>query len=148
MCASCTSYNKLRTLVEGANVLNFRVYDIAGNYAEKQVTVTVDSEAPRILSVSPGGGSRIKGVTTFGVKYTEAILKEAALVYKIAGTEIVKPISGCPSGKDVTCVTTVDFTGFSAGQRVYYYFRLTDNFNRVKQSNTFTGTTASVTTGY
>ncbi|MCX6709578.1 MAG: hypothetical protein NTV63_01320, partial [Candidatus Woesearchaeota archaeon] len=143
LCTSCSYYSKTRYLYEGNNSIKIRVYDKAGNMAEQQMLIKVDSEAPRILSVSPGGGSRIKGLTTFSVKYTEAILTSAEIVSWTSNNPVPykEPLSDdCPSGSYVSCSINKPVSLITDGKKFYYYFELIDSQGKITKTPTYTTT--------
>ena len=88
--------------------------------------------------------SRVKGITTFTVKYTEAIVIETKLMYSYGTSKAwqEQSLPGCPSGNYVSCSTNLDFTATAPGTKVYYYFRMKDSFDRIKQSTTYSVTVA------
>jgi hypothetical protein len=130
LCKDCDEFGvdkvKTKTLREGNNSITIRASDGFGNFAEKNVSIFIDSKDPKIKKVSPKSGF---SDGSFEVEFQE--LNPDTLVLRYGNesekrTRIVDiPIECVAIGLISTCPIVVDLSDFDE-QEITYFFNLTD----------------------
>jgi hypothetical protein len=148
LCLECTGYGdseiRSRILLEGNNSLSFRATDVFGQIREVNVSLFIDSIAPRITSTFPKRGKYTNG-SMFFVRYSEDFLENITLFLdnELIAQEIL--FIGCPSGGYQACGASIDVSAYD-GQAISYYFDVRD-LVRNKSSrvtNIFVDTTSPI----
>lgn len=129
LCKQCSEYGFTRkktvTLLEGVNMLRFRLTDQFGNVQEQNITLFIDSMLPKISQTLPRKNIVTNG-SLFQVKYSEDRLQSVMLSWNP-----VLPLLNCPSGKNQICSTSINLSDFDQ-QFIDYFFNLSDGINIVQ----------------
>jgi len=129
LCPNCASYKKSRTFPEGQNDITVRAVDGA-EVLQKRIRFFIDNKNPRIVKTTPLSNKYSSGL--FSLVYDEANVVSIDLYYgKTSSTTgaTKKTLSGCESGKNKECSTTVDLSTLDG--ELYYWFEIKDVANKV-----------------
>jgi len=128
-------------LLEGQNIIGIKATDSLGQTNQTNVSLFIDSKAPKIHKTEPGKNKVTNG--TFSVKYTEENVKEVLLIFN----PTVNVTNECDTpGKNVVCNFQTDLSAFD-GQFINYSINMTDIANRTastKPTKVLVDTTAPV----
>ena len=133
LCSKCTTYSRVKRFNEGENTLKFKIQDVIGNTAYKNLSFFIDSKAPRIYKVAPTRGF---SNGDFEIEFDEANPENLTLHYGTHTKQI--NLSNCIKDKRYTkCLTQVNLSEYN-NQQVEYYFTLTDIASNEVQSRHYT----------
>ncbi|MCK5020628.1 MAG: DUF333 domain-containing protein [Candidatus Peribacteraceae bacterium] len=132
---SAVAYN-LTDLAEGEHTFTVYASDYSDNIANKTVQFFVDTIHPHIINQMPQDESIIVGSEeeTFSITYTEEYLNKIQLYwnetwpYACDNINNCPPVtlSGCTSGLNQICSTTLNLSSYSDGKSLVYYFGIVD----------------------
>jgi len=124
------------TRSDGVHTIRLVVYDLAGNEAEKSVSITVDNTPPVISSVEqdpevPSEGEEVTVIASV----SDAIsgLESVILYYRVNGGEWRTVEMTCSEGAWVATIP-----GQEAGASVEYYVEARDKAGNTAKSDTYT----------
>ena len=133
LCRNCEEYGesrvKTQSLKDGENNISIRATDKFENAIEQNISLFIDSQAPRVSTTEPRRNDVING-SLFSVKYTEDDIQEVKLLFN---PEI--ELADCEPGKNKICETSADLTEFD-GEYIEYYFEISDLLSTVQSRTT------------
>ncbi len=123
-CSKCNGAQKFVTLNDGNHLIEVTAVDAAGLISSKIMSLLIDTQKPKIFSVTPKKGTMTNG--QFSINYAEDDLQSMTLYIKgpLDADFIAFPID-CPSGKKASCSTTINLASYE-GQQIEYYISLAD----------------------
>ena len=129
LCRDCNesgySKQKNKTLLEGQNLIGIKATDSLGQASQQNVSLFIDSKAPKIYGVVPAKNKVTNG-SDFSIKYTEDNIKEIL----VSWNPTISLRSQCnEGGKNVVCDFALDLSAFN-GQFINYSINMTDIANR------------------
>src|SRR3989344_1209643 len=129
LCRDCNesgySKQKNKTLLEGENKIGIKATDFLGQTSQQNVSLFIDSKAPKIHGVVPAKNKVTNG-SDFSIKYTEDNIKELL----VSWNPTVNLTKQCnEGGKNVVCDFALDLSAFN-GQFINYSINMTDVANR------------------
>lgn len=134
LCRNCDEYGvdrrKTKTFTDGFHKIGFRAVDPFGNSDEENITIFIDSRAPRISRILPRRNAVVNG-RDFYLKYTEDNLEEITVSFNPT-----LAIEECnESGKNVECEFDLNLTDYH-GEWLEFWFNFSDGINNVKSKET------------
>ncbi len=137
LCRNCNSYGdtsvKTKRFLEGENNLSFMAIDSSGKEFSENVSVFIDSIAPKIKEVSPKRGYID---SNFNINIVENNPVNMSIFYGNGTINMSSDVnlSECSQIKSVKyCNGFIDLSEFN-GQEIKYYVNLTDIMNRTTMS--------------
>lgn len=133
-----SSINNQLIATEGLNTLIISATNPTTNISNSStITFYVDTLFPSITSQTPENNSqKYRENIPFSVNYIEANLDYTKLYWKSSDSVYNEEnVSSCGSG---TCSKTIDFSSFSYGTNISYYFSLIDKTSKSNISSVYT----------
>ncbi len=132
LCRNCKEYGFVRkvtkALREGNNTLTIRAVDYERNVKEQNISLFIDSKAPKIITTLPKNNAVVNG-SFFFVKYTEDNLQNVSLIFN---STII--LANCTSGTNKNCSTSANLASFN-NQTITYRFEVSDALRTTKSKN-------------
>lgn len=125
--SSTSLLNTTRSFSEGDHYVVFRLTSLSNGASNAlEANFSVDNKAPSISAVLPAGGSHVRGLVNFSIKYTEKFLSNITLhTKKTTDAEFVAlQLTGCQSGSVKECRATVDLSSYNGP--LLFFFNVTD----------------------
>ncbi|HLD89318.1 MAG TPA: hypothetical protein VI894_03860 [Candidatus Nanoarchaeia archaeon] len=146
ICSGCSAFSKaIDFKTQGSHSLTIEVTDYNNKKVSKTVQFKIDSIAPKTNGTQPENNKFIIGSSaeTFTIVYDETNVMGASFFWKPlnqGNSSVYNSIPlNCPSGKMMSCSTTIDLSSYPEGTQINYYFEIQDNSNSIaSQINTVT----------
>ncbi|MFH1590671.1 MAG: hypothetical protein ABIC95_01970 [archaeon] len=126
LCSRCDGYSREQSLRDGRNALTIIAKDEAGNENRTNVTIFVDSRAPRISSTTPRRtGEAVGGDFTVGYMEDNPINVTLFLSLRDGTHDVSISRDDCPPGSRAECMLSYNLTDFD-GEEGFFWFTVED----------------------